>query len=84
MEWDAITVGASALVLLNVMVSLKVVLAKTPTGTQKILQGALVWLVPVLGAILVYLVHRSDNEPRGPAEPPLGGGAHDGMPGGVQ
>ena len=84
MEWDALTIGAAVLLLLNTIVSLKVVLAKTITGTQKALQAAVIWLLPFLGGILVYYVHRSDSEPRGPSEPPFGGGAHDGMPGGVQ
>jgi hypothetical protein len=84
MEWDAMTIGALVLLVLNVLVTLKVTLARTVTGVQKVLQALLVWLVPFLGAIVVYLVHRSDSQPRGPAEPPFGGGAHDGMPGGVQ
>jgi hypothetical protein len=84
MELDAITISTSVLFLLNVAVSLKVALSKTLTSMQKLLQGIFIWLIPILGAIIVYLVHRSDNEPRGPAEPPFGGGAHDGMPGGVQ
>ena len=84
MEFDAFTIGTSILLILNVAVSLKVALSKFLTGMQKLLQGAIIWLLPFLGAIIVYLVHRSNDDPRGPAEPPFGGGANDGMPGGVQ
>ena len=51
-----------------------------PTEWNAVLIGAatllaLGWLVPLLGMLLVYLFHQVDNAPRGPAEPPFGGGA---------
>ena len=83
-EIDPLTLGLISLVVLNCLVSLRVVFARGITGTQKILQVLLVWVIPLLGGLVVFLFHRTDSEPRGPAEPPFGGGAHDGMPGGVQ
>ena len=81
---DPLMIGAGVLLLLNCLVSLRIRFAKTITTSQKLVQTAIVWVLPFIGAILVYLVHKSDAEPRGPAEPPFGGGASDGMPGGVQ
>lgn len=83
-NWDAVTIGLAVLVGLNCLVSLRVGLAKGFTAIQKILQITIIWVVPLLGAIGIWLFHRTDSEPKGPSEPPFGGGAHDGMPGGVQ
>jgi len=83
-NWDAVTIGIAVLVGLNCLVSLRVGFVKGLTAIQKTLQIAIVWLIPLLGAIGIWLFHRTDNEPKGLSEPPFGGGAHDGMPGGVQ
>ena len=84
LELNALVLGLAALGVLNCLVSLRIAFATGATRTQKWLQVALVWFVPLLGALFVFLFYRTDSEPRGPAEPPFGGGAHDGMPGGVQ
>ena len=42
-----------ALLLLNVLVSLAIVRSRLFTGRQLLAQHTIVWLVPVLGAILV-------------------------------
>ena len=81
-DWTPLEIGMAALALLNGLISLRIAFAKGLTGTQKLLQTALVWLVPLLGMLLVYLFHKVDSEPRGPAEPPFGGGAG-GLPGGA-
>ena len=73
--------GGATLVVLNCLVSLRVALAKGLTATQKLLQLALVWLVPIVGMTVVHLFHQVDSAPRGPAEPPFGGGAGGGPPG---
>jgi hypothetical protein len=72
------------LLLLDIFVSLQLLMARELTNTQKSLQVLIVWLIPLLGAVGIFLMRRSDREPRGPNEPPFGGGANDGMPGGVQ
>jgi len=84
MNWDPLTIGALGLIVLNCLVTLRVFLLKSATGIQKLTQIAIIWCLPLLGALLIYFFHRSDNEPKGPAKPPFGGGGHDGMPGGVQ
>jgi len=74
-EWNAVSIGAVTLVVLNCLVCLRIVFATGLTAVQKLLQVALVWLIPLLGMLLVYVFHQVDNAPRGPAEPPFGGGA---------
>ena len=74
-EWSPAVIGVLATVLLNFVVSLRVVFAKSFSGTQKLLQLALVWLIPLLGLLVVHLFYRVDSAHRGPAEPPFGGGA---------
>jgi len=81
---ESVLIGIASLSVINCLVSLRIWLAKGLNGTQKVAQTCIVWLLPVVGALLVYLVQLSDRDPRGPNEPPFGGGAHDGMPGGVQ
>ena len=80
-EWSPVAIGIAVLVVLNCLVSLRIALANSLTGTQKLLQAALVWGIPLLGLLLVYLFHQVDSAPRGPAEPPFGGGAGSGPPG---
>jgi hypothetical protein len=72
------------LLLLDIFVSLQLLMARDLTNTQKSLQLLIVWLIPLFGAVGIFLMRRNDREPRGPDEPPFGGGANDGMPGGVQ
>jgi hypothetical protein len=73
-----------ALAAFNCVVTLRVLRATGLTVAQKLAQSLIIWLLPLLGGVVVYLVHRSDGDPRGPKPPPFGGGAHDGMGGGVQ
>jgi hypothetical protein len=72
------------LLLLDIFVSLQLLMARDLTNTQKSVQVLIVWLIPLFGAVGIFLMRRSDREPRGPNEPPFGGGANDGMAGGVQ
>jgi hypothetical protein len=81
MEWSPVAIGVAVLVALNCLVTLRIALTGGLTGTQKLLQAALVWGVPFLGMLLVYHFHQADGAPRGPAEPPFGGGAGSGPPG---
>lgn len=81
---DLMQFGAGLLLVLDCFVSVLILRDSGITSMQKLLQLLVIWLLPLLGAVVVYLVHRSDDEPRGPAEPPFGGGANDGMSGGVQ
>jgi membrane-anchored protein YejM (alkaline phosphatase superfamily) len=47
---------------LNGIVSWYVSRLDTLTTTQKFVQAIIVWLVPVVGAFLIYVFHRSDSE----------------------
>jgi hypothetical protein len=77
------------LAVLNIGACIAVAMSGTYSLGQVLAQFALVWLLPVLGAVLVLLVLRSDAAPRvraGPFVPPtdvpggasgdLGGGGH--------
>ena len=80
---DPLLLSAAGLLLLNVVVSVKVGASRVHSWPQKAVQIAIIWLLPVLGGLVVYLVHRTDEEPRGRTEDRVGRG-HDGMPGGTQ
>ena len=54
------------------------------TSTQKAIQSAIIWLLPIVGAWAIYKFQDDDDQPRGPNKPPFGGGGVDGMPGGTQ
>ena len=82
MDWSPLLIGVLILVALNCVISARILFAKAFSATQKTLQLALVWLLPLLGMLVVYLFYQVDNAPRGPAEPPFGGGAG-GLPGGA-
>jgi hypothetical protein len=84
-RWLWVTVVC--LVVLNFGVCIAVSRSGNYTRTQVLLQSALVWLVPVFGAIFVALVLRSDAAPRtraGPLLPPtdVPGGASGDLGGG--
>ena len=50
---------------------------------QKIAQSIIIWVFPVLGAILILTFIKDDETPKGPYNRNNGQGV-DGMPGGVQ
>lgn len=62
------------LVILNLLVTVKVVKNASFTSTQKLLQAIMIWLLPFFGAIAIYLFHRSEDGPKGPDKPKFGGG----------
>jgi hypothetical protein len=72
------------LFLLNCYVSVKVFMDVGLTRTQKILQLIIIWALPFIGGVVVFLVHRIDEEPKGPSNHRSGDDGHDGMPGGIQ
>ena len=83
-EIGVVEVVVGILLLMNCFVSIQLLAAWDLTKTQKLIQILIVWFIPLLGALGIYLMRRSDGEPRGPRKPPFGGGANDGMPGGIQ
>jgi cytochrome bd-type quinol oxidase subunit 2 len=70
-------------VVANLALTAWVVLSPALTTTQKVFQCLIVWLLPILGAVCVLLVHLTDAEPRRRKTPPPGDGS-DPMPGGTQ
>jgi hypothetical protein len=64
---DALIYAAvAALILVNVVTTARVVRTESYSGHQKAIQAALVWLVPILGALMVWLVARqvaAESEP---------------------
>jgi hypothetical protein len=72
LTWVALAVAGLGVLGLNVGMSVYVGRLKTLTRTQKLLQLGIVWLVPLVGALLVYIFHRTDSEPRGPDKPAVG------------
>ena len=70
--WAALAIAGVGVLGLNVIVSIYVSRLSTVTRTQKLLQVGIVWLVPLVGALVVYFFHRADSEPRGPDKPAEG------------
>lgn len=64
MESMLLTALIAAICLANLFVSLAVLRSEVLEPEQKIAQLALVWLLPVVGAILAWLVLRDDRQPR--------------------
>ena len=57
---------------LNGVVSWYVSRLNTLTTTQKIVQAILIWLIPVVGALFIFIFHRTDAEPIKPSKPTEG------------
>ncbi len=62
------------LLLINLFASYKLVRSNSFEFKQKVLQALLVWLLPFLGALIIILFIKDDNEPRGPDKQTFGGG----------
>jgi len=77
----AVAVG---LLLTNIVVTVQLASDRDLSPTQKGLQSIIVWLIPLFGAVVVYLIRRGAREPATPQKRPFGGGDNDGMPGGTQ
>ena len=81
---NTLLLGAiAALVVGNIALTAWVVLSPALTSTQKALQCLIVWLVPVVGTVGIFLVHLTDAEPRRRRISPPGDGS-DPMAGGTQ
>lgn len=80
---DLITIGAAALVVLNIYVTVRLLLKAELTGFQKIAQITIIWIIPILGAFTILTFIKDDETPKGPQNPNDGQGV-DGMPGGIQ
>lgn len=63
MEFLLLAFISIVLVSLNVKATLLITRDALSTSSQKLWQFALVWLVPVLGAVVTLAVHRPVEEP---------------------
>lgn len=79
---EAFIVGACVIGAFELFVTFRLVFARAYTVKQKVLQALLVWLVPVIGAILVSALMDSDSvksRPMDTAFTPDGGNNPGGM-----
>lgn len=51
--------------MMNVWATILVARDSLSEPSQRIVQGIIVWVVPLLGAIIVFAVHRSNEKPAG-------------------
>ena len=74
-------IGLAVLVLLNSYVSIFLLRRDDLESIQKVLQIVIVWLIPLIGAIGLWLFLRSqdDNDSNKPGTGSFGGGSNDSM-----
>ena len=70
-------------ILFNIYATIRVWSKNEFDKFQKTAQSIIVWLVPIIGALLILTFIKDDETPKGPRNPNDGQGV-DGMPGGVQ
>lgn len=72
-------IGLAVLVLINSYVSIFLLRRNDLESIQKVLQIVIVWLIPLIGAIGLWLFHRSqdDNDSNKPGTGSFGGGSND-------
>lgn len=80
---DLIIASILAVIVFNIYVTVRVLLKTEFNQFQKIVQNVIIWIIPILGALLIFFFIRDDEKPKGPRNPNDGQGV-DGMPGGVQ
>lgn len=78
MHFEFIEIIALSIVLLNIVVTIFLVVRKDLERTQKIFQIIIVWLLPYIGAIGLWLFNRSHDKETGVEPKPFGGGSSDG------
>jgi hypothetical protein len=76
---ESIVIAIVVLCAFQGYVSFRLLVSTAYSRSQKVCQLLIIWLLPAFVAVVVYLVQRSDSDPRGPSEPPFGGGGTDGM-----
>ena len=82
-ENHIIAVTALIVITLNVYAMLRVSRKNNLEKFQKITQSAIIWVVPIIGALFILSFIKEDETPKGPYNPNDGQG-NDSMPGGVQ
>ncbi|NUW67190.1 hypothetical protein [Vibrio coralliilyticus] len=74
---DIVLVRVSALVLVNVVVTISLLKNDAITSSQKLTQVSIVWVVPFIGAVGFWLFHRIDGRSDASTPKTFGGGAND-------
>ena len=72
-----IYVSMLAYILVSVLVTLYVRKSEDQAKKQKIAQVIIVWAIPIIGALVVYFILKSLNEPITEDKPKFGGGPRD-------
>lgn len=62
MEFEAIIIFSSALIFLNVLVTYSVLKDKNIENKQKYFQLLIIWLIPVIGAIIEWYIYRETRK----------------------
>ena len=73
----------AVLIIINIYVSFRVFRCNFLTGFQKVAQTIIIWLIPMIGAILIFAFISNYNKPN-PFRSPNDEQGHDSMSGGVQ
>ena len=64
--WILLLIALVVLLAANVWATFVALRSAAATPVQKALQSLLVWLVPLLGAVMVVVFHRLDRRSQGP------------------
>ena len=80
---EVFLVFSCVIVLVNFYVTLRLWKLETLELFQKVAQSLIIWLVPIIGALIIWLVIKDDESPPSGRNPNDNQG-HDSMPGGVQ
>jgi len=80
---DLFIIGIVGLIVINIYVSMTVSKCDSLGVFQKVAQTIVIWLIPIIGAIIIFSFITSYDKPNPPRNPNDGQG-NDSMPGGVQ
>jgi hypothetical protein len=83
MNDDIIIASALWLVIINAYVTVRLLRNTGFSRFQKAALSIFIWVIPLIGALLLFVFITDDETPKAPRNPNDGQGV-DGMPGGVQ
>ena len=80
---DLLIIAIVVLIIINIYVSFRLLKCDSLEVFQKGAQTIVIWLIPIIGAIIIYSFVSSYDKPNPPRNP-NDGQDNDSMPGGVQ
>ncbi len=80
---DLLIIAIAVLIIINIHVSFRLLKCDSLEVFQKVAQTIVIWLIPIIGAIIIYSFVSSYDKPNPPRNRNDGQG-NDSMPGGVQ